>query len=131
MGVAVSITMYLIFRKGFMYKLDVYSADESGKLTLLTPKEIQSQIQFIMEDADSRSAEQGNGINPGIFTAAARSKWAQVGFVSFQSLSPLTASRFPRPRLFTSIFVFTLLKTSFALFHLLKQICTVRLSPAN
>ena len=62
-----------------MYRLEVYAADKNGDKSLLTPKEIQAQIQIIMDDADKRTEENGPGINPGLFTAIDRSKWAQVG----------------------------------------------------
>ena len=62
-----------------MYRLEVYVADKNGEMSLLNPKEIQSQVQFIMNDADRRSEEGGPGVNPGIFTSIKRAKWAEVG----------------------------------------------------
>jgi len=61
-----------------MYRVEVYAVDKKGNTSLLTPKEIQTQIQFIMDDADKRTEDKGSGINPGIFTAIDRTKWAKV-----------------------------------------------------
>ena len=61
-----------------MYKLEVYSEEKNGSTSLLSPKEIQTQIQFIMDDADKRVDENGCEVNPAIFTGIDRTKWAKV-----------------------------------------------------
>lgn len=62
-----------------MYKLNLFEADTDGKRSLLTPKEIQSILQFIVNDADEKSS-QTEFFNPGVFTTANRTTWATVRF---------------------------------------------------
>ena len=64
-------------RKGLIYKLDTYVVDEHGQNSLLSPKEIQSQLQFIVDDADQKSNE-NEVTNPCLFTSTHRTKWAKV-----------------------------------------------------
>jgi len=62
-----------------MYKVFLYAQDTSGKETLLTPRELQSQLEKIMSDADAKDQSADKpAINPSVFTTANRTRWAQV-----------------------------------------------------
>ena len=59
-------------RKRAMYVLRVYAEDVNGKTSLLSPKEIQSQLDIICKnDTEAES-------NPSIFTTMDRDEWADV-----------------------------------------------------
>lgn len=66
-----------------MYELDLYSQDTLGRLTLLTPLEIQSALEEIVSDADGK----GKAENPGVFTSLERDAWAELR-EKLKSVSP-------------------------------------------
>lgn len=69
----------ILYRNNFMYKVFLYAQDTSGKETLLTPRELQSQLEKIMSDADAKDQSADKpAINPSVFTTANRTRWAQV-----------------------------------------------------
>ncbi|CAK8691317.1 unnamed protein product [Clavelina lepadiformis] len=70
----------VVFCKGSMYRLDIYSIDVAGNESLLTPREIQSKLEDIVKDASKRKAAAGTSqiVNPSIFTTTDRTRWAKL-----------------------------------------------------
>ncbi|XP_076807011.1 carnitine O-palmitoyltransferase 1, liver isoform-like isoform X2 [Clavelina lepadiformis] len=70
----------VVFCKGSMYRLDMYSIDVAGNESLLTPREIQSKLEDIVKDASKRKAVAGTSqiVNPSIFTTTDRTRWAKI-----------------------------------------------------
>ncbi|CAK8691318.1 unnamed protein product [Clavelina lepadiformis] len=70
----------VVFCKGSMYRLDMYSIDVAGNESLLTPREIQSKLEDIVKDASKRKAAAGTSqiVNPSIFTTTDRTRWAKI-----------------------------------------------------
>ncbi|XP_039274243.2 carnitine O-palmitoyltransferase 1, liver isoform-like [Styela clava] len=64
----------IVFRKGIMYRLEVYGLTPSGEEKLIPAEEIQRQLEIIMDDtADIKETAQ----NPSLFTGQPRAVWAR------------------------------------------------------
>nr|CAB3233592.1 carnitine O-palmitoyltransferase 1, liver isoform [Phallusia mammillata] len=69
----------VVFRKKSMYRLDLFATDVNGKETILTPREIQTQLELLMKDAkDVETKSDKDILNPSIFTSTTRPRWAQI-----------------------------------------------------
>jgi len=62
----------VIFKKGQMFAIDVYVTESDGKRRILTPREIQHQLDDLCKSLDASST------NPSVFTTLKRPLWAQV-----------------------------------------------------
>lgn len=57
-----------------MFKLPVYTNDETGSCVLLSPEEIQKQVENIIETTHESKVE----FNPSVFTTLNRNEWYKV-----------------------------------------------------
>jgi len=64
----------VIFRNGQMFKLPVYTNDETGSCVLLSPEEIQKQVENIIETTHESKVE----FNPSVFTTLNRNEWYKI-----------------------------------------------------
>jgi len=62
----------IVFRKGVMFNLPLYATDSSGFESLLTPAELQRQIELILHHTDEEPV-----YNPAIFTTLTRPEWTR------------------------------------------------------
>ena len=62
-----------------MFKLPVYKNDENGSCVLLSPEEIQKQIEFLIKTTHESEVE----FNPSVFTTLSRNEWYKVKLVYF------------------------------------------------
>jgi len=63
----------VVFRKGRMYRVNVFANGEDGKKSLLTPLELQQQF-----DSISAQTQEDEACNPGVFTTLDRDAWAEI-----------------------------------------------------
>ena len=64
----------LRIRKGQMFKLQIYIKNDKGLSVLLSPENIQKQIEKIIDITKNDE----NELNPSIFTASKRNDWFKV-----------------------------------------------------
>uniref|UniRef100_H2YI63 Choline/carnitine acyltransferase domain-containing protein n=1 Tax=Ciona savignyi TaxID=51511 RepID=H2YI63_CIOSA len=64
----------IVIRKGVMYKVGVYGRDSSGNESILSPRELQSIFQDILDETDDIADTQWN---PSVFTTQNRTLWFQ------------------------------------------------------
>lgn len=63
----------IVFRKGMMFNLPLYASESHGPDSLLTPEELQRQMELILKHTDGNSSVP----NPAVFTTLARSDWCK------------------------------------------------------
>nr|XP_002122295.1 carnitine O-palmitoyltransferase 1, liver isoform-like [Ciona intestinalis] len=64
----------IVIRKGIMYKVNVYGSDSNGNESILSPRELQTVFQDIIDETEDITEVQWN---PAVFTTQNRTLWAQ------------------------------------------------------
>ena len=65
-----------------MYRLDVYGTNEKGEESIISPSELQTVFQQIIDTTSNDETQW----NPAIFTAQNRTVWAQVTFLTYSKI---------------------------------------------
>ena len=65
----------VVFRKGIMYRVEMFASDVSGEESLLSGIEIQRLFESIIDDTTDVAETQWN---PSVFTGLNRTVWSQV-----------------------------------------------------